>query len=254
MSAVHRRVYDHRLRNLVAISGPNAVNDVVLPRSTVATCKKRGYLAVVSSVAFEETELELSVRVAQLVRRLAVLRGILRLLLALVRVRRARLTDDRLPQGNDKQRVLRAIDRAVKVVPRWLALSAVGLTEARLRRWKQRAALCLLDDRSPCPKRQPSRLTFNEEQTMQDLVESIELRHFSIRALMMHARRTAVLFASESTWWRTIRDKGWLRPKQRVHPESPKLGIRASEVGELIHVDVTVIRLLDKWRWLGRTR
>ncbi len=34
-------------------------------------------------------------------------------------------------------------------------------------------------------------------------------------------------------------------PKQRVHPESPRIGIQAKAVGELLHVDVTVIRLLD---------
>lgn len=245
MSAASRRVYDHRIRNLVANAGPQAVNDVVLPRSTVATWKKRGQLAVVSCDCFEQSDIDLRARLAQLERRLTVMRSLLCLLLVWVRVRGARLTDDRLPEGRDKERMLAAIERATKVVPRWLVLAAVGLSETRCRRWKRRAALCTLDDRIPCPKQQPSRLTFAEEQTMRDLVESDEHRHFSIRALAMHARRTAALYASETTWWRTIRDRGWIRPKQRVHPQGPRLGIRASAVGELLHVDVTVIRLLD---------
>jgi transposase InsO family protein len=80
---------------------------------------------------------------------------------------------------------------------------------------------------------------------MRELVESHELRHFSIRALAIHAQRIGALFASESTWWRTIREKGWIRARTPVHPESPRIGIRASAAGELLHVDVTVIRLLD---------
>ncbi len=36
-----------------------------------------------------------------------------------------------------------------------------------------------------------------------------------------------------------------MRPTPRVHPESPRIGIRASRVGEILHVDVTIIKLLD---------
>ena len=151
MSASARRLYDHRVRNFVAVAGPQVVNDVALPRSTVATWKKRGQLAVVSSDAFEETDIELRAKLARLECRLAVMRSV----------------------------------------------------------------LCL---------------------------------HMSVSALVVHAKRVEVLFASSATWFRTIRDKGWMRPKQRVHPKSPRIGIRATSVGELLHVDVTIIRLLDGTR------
>ena len=106
-----------------------------------------------------------------------------------------------------------------------LAVVSWGLfeqfSESRLRRRKARAVLCVLDDQVSCPKQQPSRLTFAEEQEMRDLDESHELRHFSIRALAMHARRIGALFGSDSTWWPTIHAKSWMRPTQRIHPESP---------------------------------
>ena len=245
VTATARNTYDHRLRNLVAAAGTAAVNDVMLPRSTVATWKRKGHLAVVSSALFEETDVALRAKLVRLEHRLAVMRSLLCLLLVLVRVRGARLIDERLPDGNDKTQILAAIDRATRGAPRWLVFAAIGMSASRLRRWKARSALCVLDDQVSCPKQQPSRLTFAEEQKMRVLVEANELRHFSIRALAMHARRIGALFASESTWWRTIHDKGWMRPKQRIHPESPKIGIRASRVGEILHVDVTVIRLLD---------
>jgi len=149
VTATARNTYDHRLRNLVAAAGTAAVNDVMLPRSTVATWKRKGHLAVVSCEVFEQ------------------------------------------------------------------------LSESRLRRWKARAVFCVLDDQVSCPKQQPSKLTFAEEQKMRDLVESHELRHFSIRALAMHARRIGALFGSDSTWWPTIHAKSWMRPTQRIHPESP---------------------------------
>ena len=37
----------------------------------------------------------------------------------------------------------------------------------------------------------------------------------------------------------------WRRPRGRVHPAKPKVGIRAACSNEIWHVDITVIRLLD---------
>ena len=44
---------------------------------------------------------------------------------------------------------------------------------------------------------------------------------------------------------RLIRERGWRRPRQRVYPARPKEGIRATRPGELLHIDVTIIKLID---------
>ena len=41
---------------------------------------------------------------------------------------------------------------------------------------------------------------------------------------------------------------GWRRPRNRVYPAKPKIGIRAAAPGELLHLDVTIIKLLDGTR------
>ena len=53
------------------------------------------------------------------------------------------------------------------------------------------------------------------------------------------------VFASPATWYRLVRQHGWRRPRLRVHPAKPKVGIRASKPNEYWHIDTTVIRLLD---------
>ncbi|MBN1612669.1 MAG: hypothetical protein JW940_38955, partial [Polyangiaceae bacterium] len=58
-----------------------------------------------------------------------------------------------------------------------------------------------------------------------------------IRTLAGHAKRIGRVFASAATWARTIREKGWRRPRKRVHPRPSKTGIRARGVGEILHVD-----------------
>jgi len=45
-----------------------------------------------------------------------------------------------------------------------------------------------------------------------------------------------------------IRTEGWRRPRIRLYPAKPKIGIRAKTLGELLHLDVTIIRLLDGTR------
>jgi transposase InsO family protein len=61
----------------------------------------------------------------------------------------------------------------------------------------------------------------------------------------MLAQRLGRVFASASTWHRLVRERGWRRPRLRIHPEGPKIGIRASRPNEIFHIDTTVIRLLD---------
>jgi transposase InsO family protein len=80
------------------------------------------------------------------------------------------------------------------------------------------------------------------------MVESDEHRHMSIRALALHAQRIGKVFASPSTWYRLVRTAGWRRPRIRAYPAKPKVGIRARTPGELLHLDVTIIRLLDGTR------
>jgi putative transposase len=70
----------------------------------------------------------------------------------------------------------------------------------------------------------------------------------SLRALALHAQRIGKVLASPSTWYRLVKNAGWRRPRIRVHPVKPKIGIRAKAPGELLHLDVTIIRLLDGTR------
>jgi transposase InsO family protein len=70
----------------------------------------------------------------------------------------------------------------------------------------------------------------------------------SLRALALHAQRIGKVLASPSTWYRLVRKAGWRRPRNRVYPAKPKIGIRAKAPGELLHLDVTSIRLLDGTR------
>ena len=74
---------------------------------------------------------------------------------------------------------------------------------------------------------------------------SDEYRHVPTGTLARLAQRLGKVFASASTWYRLVRDHKWRRPRQRIHPAKPKIGIRASRPNEIWHIDTTLIRLLD---------
>ena len=64
-----------------------------------------------------------------------------------------------------------------------------------------------------------------------------------LQNLALYAQRLGKVFASASTWYKTIRQRGWKRPRRRVHPAKPKQGLRATCPNEYWQIDATVIRL-----------
>jgi len=63
---------------------------------------------------------------------------------------------------------------------------------------------------------------------MHDMATSPEHRHMSVRTLALHAQRLERVFVSAGTWLRLIRERGRRRPRTRVHPASPKQGVRST--------------------------
>ena len=80
------------------------------------------------------------------------------------------------------------------------------------------------------------------------MVTALEYRHVPTGTLAVLAQRLGTVSASPSTWYRLVRKFGWRRPRLRVHPAKPKVGVRTPRADEMWHIDTTVIRLLDGTR------
>ena len=156
--------------------------------------------------------------------------------------------DARLPDGQAKLRILRAVDRARECIPLRAVLRFMRLSPSRFQAWRRRQHACALDDRSSCPRTSPHRLTPSEVRAIADMVTSPEYRHVPTGTLAVLAQRLGTVSASPSTWYRLVRTYGWRRPRLRVHPAKPKVGLRTTGADEMWHIDTTVIRLLDGTR------
>ncbi len=91
----------------------------------------------------------------------------------------------------------------------------------------------------------PSRLTADEVLTIKAMLESPEYRYIPTGRLALLAQRLGKVFAAPATWYRLVRDHGWRRPRTRVHPATPKIGLRATKANEYWHIDTTLLKLLD---------
>ena len=175
-----RRTYDYRIQEAICESGDRDLfPELEIPRSTIRSWIHRGIPDVVTCdlVACDRADLVAEIR--RLHHRTALLGAVVGLLLAMLRVSKTRLDYERLPEGEAKKALLRAIDRAGRVLPMNAALRITRLSASRYHSWCRAAAGCELNDQSSCPRVVPTRLTPKEIETVQEMFVSDDHRHMS---------------------------------------------------------------------------
>jgi len=247
MTSINRtqQRYDHRLRDLVRSSGNiKYATQLGVPRSTARGWLTSNQVEIVTVDVFDMDILGLQEEVLALRNRIKWVVALFRLVVVVMKASDFSLDNSRLPDGSSKEMLLRAIELSRSVLPLRVALRLLRLSPSRYHSWKNEDE-CGLDDVSSCPRRSPQQLTPSEIKTIQEMVTSDDYRHVPTSRLAILAQRLGKIFASPSTWSRLVRLHKWRRPRHRVHPAKPKVGIRAFFPNEIWHVDTTLIRLLN---------
>jgi hypothetical protein len=248
-----RRAYDHRIReHICRTKNPNLFPDLRIPRSTTTSWLRRPLPTVVSCQPQLEDVAAFRERIHTLETRVRTLAAVLRVQRTLLHVSGFSLEHNRLPEGAAKESVLRAVARARTALPLAGILRILRLSPQRYHRWMRAEPACGLDDRSSCPRTSPAQLTPQEISTIKEMVTSNDYRHMPLHTLARYAQRIGKVFASASIWSRLARERGWRRPRMRLYPAKPKLGVRATRPNEYWHIDVTVIRRILAWRLAER--
>jgi hypothetical protein len=151
---------------------PGLFPELKIPRSTIRSWLHRGIPDVVTGDSLSAEETELLAELQELRHRAAVLGAIVGLLAAMFRVSERRVDRERLPEGNGKRALLRAIERASRVIAPGVALRITRLPPSRYHGWRRAEIRCELDDRSSCPRSTPTRLTAAEVRSVMEMSPS----------------------------------------------------------------------------------
>ena len=240
-----QKQYDHRFRQLIQTTGDldMAVRHGV-PRSAARGWLKQSKTDVVSIDVLDMDAEALQREVLFLRRRITRLLALLHLIVVAMKAAEFSFDRVRIPDGSRKQRLLRAIERTRTHLPLRSVLKLIGMSSTRCHAWLGKQE-CGLDDQRCCPRTTPQQLTREEYLAIKDMVTADEYRHVPTGTLARLAQRLGKVFASPTTWYRLVRTHDWRRPRQRVHPAKPTVGIRPTRPNEIWHVDTTLIRLLD---------
>ena len=240
-----QRSYDHRLRKFVHDTcDVSHATRIGVPRSTASGWVKRDSRPVISLKPLDEYVEGLECEVVRLRNQTAKLRHLIRLLFLIIKMCGFSFQYFRVPSSAEKTRLLKQINKATTAIPLGRLLNVIGLSRSRFHSWND-AEACELADKASCPKSYPSQLTAAEVDNIRSMVTSTDYRHLSTGAISRVARKVGKLFASPATWYRLVRLNKWRRPRFRVHPAKPKVGIRATKPNEIWHVDTSLLRLLD---------
>ncbi len=192
MQTAHsRRTYDYRIQQAICETGDRDLfPELNIPRSTIRSWIHRGVSDVVTCDLVACDRADLAAQINGLRHRTALLGAVVGLLIAMLRVSKVRLNYERLPEGDAKRILLRAIERAGRVLPLNAVLRITRLSSSRYHSWCRAEVGCELDDQPSCPRVVPTRLTPKEVEVVQEMVESNDHRHMSLRGLALHAQRS----------------------------------------------------------------
>jgi hypothetical protein len=196
-----RRTYDYRIQEAICESGDRDLfPELNIPPSTIRSWIHRGSTEVVSCESAGGERPELVAEIEKLRCRTALLGAVVGLLISILRVSKVQLDYERLPEGDAKRILLRAIKRARKALPLSATLRITRLSASRYHGWCR-------TDTCRC---EPWRFTPNELG----------------RSLPLHRRGIG---------W--SERKAGDAPRIRVYPAKPKVGIRAKApggIGEIV--------------------
>jgi putative transposase len=238
------RYYDHRLKQLIVNSNnPNLFPGLQIPRSTAMQWIKNGPPEVVTLPEFDVSNDEPLIANSKLKDQVDALEATNSLVLTTFRIFGFQIQYKRLPNATSKETFLTALEKAKKVLPLKTCLMAIDLSFARYYAWTKKKVICLLEDKRSCPKLSPTRIRYGEIVKMKEWLIDKSLLHYSLFALSWRAKKEKAVYASPSSWASVMKMFDISRLRKRIYPPRRRVGIRATRPFEILHLDLTIIKL-----------
>lgn len=239
--------YDHRLKILVIESGNLSLfKRFDIPLSTMKTWQNNGINSnFITLDIFDEDKKNLCHRIIKLENELREKDTRLKLAMKSRDILEQKTNWMRFPSKEIKEKIIKLYKTATSTISPKDCAKSIGISLSRLKSWTHKLIKCELEDRSSCPKFSPSKATDKEIIIMKKMIQNPKYAHFPTSNLAVYAAKKGKLFLSPSTWLQYARKLKWVRPRARKYKGKNEIGVRASEVNQIWHIDISVMKLLD---------
>jgi hypothetical protein len=125
-------------------------------------------------------------------------------------------------------------------------INIVGISQTTYYRWKVEVFGCQYHKfNKKCLSSSPTQLTMAEQETLVKFATSVSFRKFSTVSLMHYCKRKGILNISLESWYKYLKlyaiERKYFKHKRKRY----KRGLRAKNVNDIWHIDITVLNYSD---------
>jgi hypothetical protein len=239
--------YDHRLKILAFESKDVSLfTKLGIPKSTVKSWLKNGINPeLVTLEIFDDEKKELCLKIIELENKIVDMNIENDLMIRSKEILNIDFDWKRFPKKEMKEQIIKLYDSVTNKFSPAKISKVIGLSLARLKSWKNSSIKCELSDHSSCPKTFPTKATKKELADIETMIKHKKYSHFTISSLANYAIKHGLVYLSPTTWSRYAKKFQWTLPRIRKYKDKNKVGIRATKVNQIWHIDITVIKLID---------
>jgi len=233
----YKKYDDYIIEMIVKSGNPNLFPELNIPRSTaiywINKSKKKITLKEIDyNLALEEKIISLEEELRKEKSKVMFLKTILLKLAGL---------KDLFRRKKNKEFIVDQILEYSKFTSKAELCRLLGLKDSTFHKFKIETKGCEKVNFKRCKIRSPNQLTFREQEKIYDLANDLKLSHMSVKGLQYHAFRKGILSCSYDSWRKYVHE--FRGKKKKVKMKKYKVGIRASRINEIWHMDITEFKL-----------
>jgi hypothetical protein len=141
--------------------------------------------------------------------------------------------------------VVETVQEFRRLLPVKEILNIVGISQTTYYRWRVEVYGCNNHELKKCKQVSPTQLTQEEQRKVVKYATDANFSKFSTLSLMHYCRRHNLLNISLESWYKYLKMYGVVRKNFHHKRKRYGVGIRANEVNEIWHIDITIIKYAE---------
>lgn len=141
--------------------------------------------------------------------------------------------------------VVDLVEEFKNVLPIKRIISILGVSPTQYYRWRTEKIGCVYSEVKKCNISKSNQLTLEEQSTLIKFAKASHFKKFSTKSLMFYCKRKKILTCSLDSWYKYMKLYGVKRGLFKHKRKRYKTGIRAKNINEIWHIDITEVKTLE---------